>query len=90
VSEDFVPAAPGSGTLIARVESTHEAAHAFGAVLLDVPVQEARIDRPDVGILGHVVTDKAPVGWEAMLVFLAPLIVENRCPQWPLSLNSDD
>jgi hypothetical protein len=60
-------------------------------VLLGVEVHEARIDSPDVGVAGHVVIDKdiEPL-WKLMCVSLAPLVFEQRCPQWPLSLRADD
>jgi hypothetical protein len=87
----FEPPLPGSWTLVAFLEANHEAAHALAAVLLGIPVYEARIDRPDVGVSGHVVIDRDTEQlWKLMCVSLAPLILEGRCPQWPLSLRADD
>ncbi len=89
---EFIPPEPGTWTVLAREEANHEAAHALAAVLLDVGVNEVRIDRPDIGTLGQAVTEKQPPEsrWKHLAVSLAPLIVSKRCPDFPPSLNSDD
>jgi hypothetical protein len=91
MSDEFVPAAPGTWTVIARREANHEAAHALIAVLMGIRVYEARIDNPDLNVLGHVAFDKEGTElWMAMCVSLAPLVFEGRCPSWPLDLMTDD
>ena len=83
---EFEPAARGTWPTIARVEATHEAAHALACYLLDVEIHEVRIDRPD-DALGHVIHAR-PVAddrWKRLAITLAPLIHENRCPSWPPS-----
>ena len=52
----FVPALPGTWTLAPQSLTTtnEESAHAVIAALLGLELHEARIDRPDVDVPGHV------------------------------------
>jgi hypothetical protein len=68
MSDEFVPAAPGSWSYAALREANHEAAHALIAVLLGIRVYEARIDTSDVNVLGHIAFDKDTELWKAMCV----------------------
>jgi hypothetical protein len=57
---EFVPALPHSWTLTPQdlVLSNEEAAHAVVACLMGLAIHEARIDRPDPDVLGHVLVDR--------------------------------
>lgn len=92
MTTDFVfePPLPGSWTTADRDVANHEAAHAVAAVVLGLTVQEARIDRPDLGILGHVAHDKGnKAWWKLAVVSLAPLALSAMPPPEP-DLMSDD
>jgi len=91
-SSAYVSPPVGFWTSLARTEANHEAAHALAAELLSVPIIEARIDQPEPGVLGHVVHDKLPpeASWKHLAILLAPHLVTDRCPEFPLSLHSDD
>jgi hypothetical protein len=89
---NFEPPAPSSWSRLDRVAANHEAAHAVMAVLLDIEVFEARIDRPidrHPSTLGWVYHAHVEEPWKAVAVSVAPLIFERRLPSSP-SLNTDD
>jgi hypothetical protein len=89
---NFEPPSPSSWTRLDRVAANHEAAHAVMAVLLDIEVFEARIDRPidrHPSTSGWVKAARPEEAWRAVALSIAPLIVDKRVPKFP-SLNSDD
>jgi hypothetical protein len=51
---EFEPPLPGSWWRGDFDLAAHEAGHAVVAVVLGVPITEARMDRPDVGVAGWV------------------------------------
>jgi hypothetical protein len=87
----FVSPSPGSWTAADRYQSNHEAAHALMALLLDVPIIEVRIDRPDADTLGWLVRAglRGKVQWKGIAIALAPAVVERRCPTFPSSKATD-
>jgi len=87
--DDFEVPLPGSWTQIAFAEANHEAQHAVAAVLFDVTVCEVRIDRPDVGTLGHTVTEKHPEKWRRAVVAIAPVAFAGKAGSRPDLLATD-
>lgn len=88
--DDFVPAQPGTWTFADREASTHEALHAVAAVLLDVEVREVRIDRPDLGVLGHCAMVTHVDRWRHAVVAVAPLVLTASPPAFDRSSDDGD
>ena len=93
---EFVFEAPGPGAWsnLDMVTANHEAAHATMASILGVEIFEARIDRPlgpgrhSYG--GWVRMARAEDGRKAVLLSIAPVVLEDRVPATRPSLMSDD
>jgi hypothetical protein len=66
----------------------HEAGHATVAVLLGLPLEEVRIDRPDVGLAGYArtawVDGKDAIRRRLQVIMGGPLAVGKAIP-WPPS-----
>jgi hypothetical protein len=90
VAEIELPS-PGSWWPLDFELSGHEAGHATVAVLLDLPLEEVRIDRPDVGLAGFArtawVDGKDAIRRRLQVIMAGPLAVGKAIP-WPPSSDS--
>jgi len=95
MDEDFTfePTGPGDWSVLDGVTANHEAAHSVMAVLLGVEVFEVRIDRPIARrryALGWARMARAEDARKAVLLSIAPLVLEDRVPATLPSLMTDD
>ena len=103
-SFEFCPAGAGTWTLTPNdlVLSNEESAHAVVAALMNLPILDARVDRPEVGVGGHVsIAGQAtePVSCEddirradyrRLLAILAGPVFVGAWDSWKWPLDADD